>query len=220
MRVVMGWLFVGILSGASCDRRPEEPLFHGPAPVATPSSAPAATPTESEVGEPAASSPADAGNAASPCLVPSPEEPPPSAKAAKNCPPDDIPGGLALPKEPMTFPEAPGEPTLAVEMARTNRERMRGLMFRTKLDADGGMLFDFPGTPTVRSFWMRNTCIPLDMLFITDDGFIAGILENVPTLNEESRSIPCPVRYVLEVNAGWTRAHGVRAGQRAKLPGQ
>jgi uncharacterized membrane protein (UPF0127 family) len=56
------------------------------------------------------------------------------------------------------------------------------------------------------------------MLFITGDGFIAGILENVPTMNDASRSIPCPVRYVLEVNAGWTRAHGIRAGQSVTLP--
>jgi hypothetical protein len=86
------------------------------------------------------------------------------------------------------------------------------------MDEDAGMLFDFPGREQVQSFWMRNTCIPLDMLFITDDGFIAGILENVPTMNDASRSIPCPVRYVLEVNAGWTRKHGVRAGQIVELP--
>ena len=160
--------------------------------------------------------PRDAGR----CMAPSPDEAPPAVKAAKTCPPDDIPGGLTLAKGAMSFPDAPGEPSITVELARTNRERMRGLMFRTHMDAGAGMLFDFPGTPSVRSFWMRNTCIPLDMLFITDDGFIAGIVENVPTLNEASRSIPCPVRYVLEVNAGWTRAHGVRAGQRAKLPGE
>lgn len=91
-------------------------------------------------------------------------------------------------------------------------------MYRTHMPDNAGMLFDFPGQPKVQSFWMRNTCIPLDMLFIQEDGFITGILENVPTLNEASRSIPCPVRYVLEVNAGWTRKNGVRAGQFVKLP--
>jgi len=60
---------------------------------------------------------------------------------------------------------------------------------------------------------MQNTCIPLDMLFITEDGTIAGILEQVPTLNTQSREVPCPVRHVLELNAGWVRLHGVAPGQ-------
>ena len=91
-------------------------------------------------------------------------------------------------------------------------------MFRTSMDADHGMLFDF-GERNVQQFWMHNTCIPLDMLFVDEDGFIVGIVENAPTLNDESRGVGCPSRYVLEVNAGWSRRHGVRAGQHALLPG-
>jgi uncharacterized membrane protein (UPF0127 family) len=86
-------------------------------------------------------------------------------------------------------------------------------MFRRRLDADSGMVF-WGETETVRRFWMRNTCIPLDMLFVSRDGTIVGILEQVPTLNEESRGVPCPSAHVIEVNAGWCRAHGVKPGQR------
>jgi len=127
-------------------------------------------------------------------------------------------GGRTLIKGSVTFPEATGTPTIEVELARSPYETERGLMYRTRMADNAGMLFDFPGRPEVRSFWMQNTCIPLDMLFIAEDGFITGVLENVPTLNRASRSIPCPVRYVLEVNAGWTRKHSVRAGQFVKLP--
>ncbi|HEX7602742.1 MAG TPA: DUF192 domain-containing protein, partial [Polyangiaceae bacterium] len=66
--------------------------------------------------------------------------------------------------------------------------------------------------------WMHNTCISLDMMFIDEDGTIVGILENVPTLNDEARTVGCPSRYVLEVNGGWSRRHGVSAGQKAVIP--
>ena len=68
-----------------------------------------------------------------------------------------------------------------------------------------------------RSFWMLNTCIPLDMLFIAGDGTIVGILEQVPTLNTAPRGVPCGARHVLEVNAGWTRQHGVLPGQKVAI---
>ncbi len=89
-------------------------------------------------------------------------------------------------------------------------------MFRQELGAERGMLF-WGERETVRHFWMHNTCIPLDMLFLAKDGLIVGILEQVPVLNDESRSVPCPSAHVLEVNAGWVRAHGVRPGQRAVI---
>jgi len=60
---------------------------------------------------------------------------------------------------------------------------------------------------------MRNTCLPLDMLFVDEDGTIVGIVENVPVLNDSERAVACPSRYVLEVNAGFTRKHGLAPGQ-------
>lgn len=107
----------------------------------------------------------------------------------------------------------PNAPTLRVERAETESDRQRGLMFRTAMDEDAGMLFSW-SEERPRSFWMRNTCLPLDMLFIDRDGFIVGILEQVPTLNDEPRRIECPASRVLEVNAGFCRRHGVLPGHR------
>ncbi len=89
-------------------------------------------------------------------------------------------------------------------------------MYRTHMADDDGMLFVWK-EERERSFWMRNTCIPLDMLFVAADGTIVGIHEQVPVLNEAPRAISCPAMYVLEMNAGWTRKHGVVAGQRLKV---
>ncbi len=106
---------------------------------------------------------------------------------------------------------------LEVEIARTAEQRERGLMFRRALGEDAGMLFVF-SSAAPRAFWMRDTCIPLDILFLDGDGRVVGILENVPTMNDESREVACPARYVLEVNAGWSRRHGATVGMRVELP--
>jgi uncharacterized membrane protein (UPF0127 family) len=114
------------------------------------------------------------------------------------------------------FPEAPGAPTVKVEVARSSAAVQRGLMYRTQMPAEEGMLFVFPDQRP-RRFWMRNTCIPLDMLFLAADGTVAGILEQVPVLNEAGRSVPCPATYVLEMNAGWARRHGVKPGMKTDI---
>jgi uncharacterized membrane protein (UPF0127 family) len=117
------------------------------------------------------------------------------------------------------FPEATNGPaTVAVELARTPADSERGLMYRTSMEPDHGMLFDL-GVHGVHTFWMHDTCIPLDMLFIDDDGLVVGVLENVPPMNDDHRSVPCPSSHVLETNAGWARRVGVRAGMHARLPG-
>ncbi len=103
-----------------------------------------------------------------------------------------------------------------VELARTVAEQRKGLMGRRALPESGGMLFLFDAT-TVQSFWMKNTLIPLDMLFISDDGHVVGIVENAAPLTETERSVGKPSRYVLEVNGGWSAAHGVRAGDRVRF---
>jgi uncharacterized membrane protein (UPF0127 family) len=156
--------------------------------------------------------------AAKRCLVPSPDTPPPPVQKAETCPADPVFGGLVLEKGQVTFPDAPGSPKIEVELARSGEERARGLMYRTHLADNSGMLFVNMGPSRVQSFWMHNTCIPLDMMFIAKDGFVTGILENVPAMNDDRRSIECPVSYVLEVNAGWSRKNGVRAGQTVTLP--
>lgn len=146
------------------------------------------------------------------CLVPRLEPPPPVASPAVRCPVDPS-GPLELPVGAVQFTDAPAAPRVVVELALDDPARTRGLMYRTRLDADAGMLFSWDREQP-RSFWMLNTCIPLDMLFIAADGTIVGILEQVPTLNTAPRGVPCAAQHVLEVNAGWTRQHGVVPGQK------
>jgi uncharacterized membrane protein (UPF0127 family) len=98
-----------------------------------------------------------------------------------------------------------------VEMAITPEEKERGLMFRRELPEGQGMLFDFQFDQNV-AFWMKNTYIPLDMLFIRGDGRILRIAENTEPLSE--RNIPSggPVRAVLEVIGGTAKKLGIAAG--------
>jgi uncharacterized membrane protein (UPF0127 family) len=91
-------------------------------------------------------------------------------------------------------------------------------MFRKSMPQGEGMLFTF-ARRKVQTFWMKNTCIALDMLFIDSDGLIVGIEENVPTMNTNTYSAGCESLYVLEVNAGWTRRQGVKSGQRVIFEG-
>jgi uncharacterized membrane protein (UPF0127 family) len=103
-----------------------------------------------------------------------------------------------------------------VELARTEAERARGLMERSALAPDAGMLFLF-GETADHGFWMKNTLIPLDMIFIGEDGRIVGVVERAEPRTLTNRSVGAPSRYVLEVNGGWARARGVRAGDLARF---
>lgn len=103
-----------------------------------------------------------------------------------------------------------------VELAATEEERAKGLMFRHRLGVDEGMLFLFPDE-AVQSFWMKNTVIPLDMIFIRADGTIAGVVDSAEPHSLRPRSVGRPSRYVLEVNAGWAKRNGVKAGDRVEL---
>ena len=118
----------------------------------------------------------------------------------------------------VAFPESKDAPRLEVELMLTDDHRARGMMYRRSLADDKGMLFAWsqPVDPLVLDAQLLHS---LDMLFIDREGFVAGIVENAPTLNDDSRSIDCPVPYVLEVTAGWSRKHGVSAGQRVDIEG-
>jgi uncharacterized protein len=111
-----------------------------------------------------------------------------------------------------------GEKEIAVEIADTDDERAVGLMGRTSLPADAGMLFVYPG-PTEGAYWMKDTLIPLSIAFYDVDGTILRILDMEPC-----RRNPCPVydpgvRYAgaLEVNQGAFERWGVREGDRLEL---
>jgi len=110
-----------------------------------------------------------------------------------------------------------GVHAFSVEIADTEPEREKGLMFRKDLPEGHGMLFDFHREQEV-GFWMQNTYIPLDMIFIRGDGRILRIAENTEPLS--TRIIPSngPVRAVLEVIAGTARKYGIAPGDRVASP--
>jgi uncharacterized protein len=109
-----------------------------------------------------------------------------------------------------------GQKVVTVEVADSFAEWQKGLMDRTTLEADRGMLFVFPDVQT-RSFWMKNTLIPLDMLFISDKFEIVDM-----TTMQPCKADPCPsysskkpAMYVLEVNAGYANANNITVGGKA-----
>jgi uncharacterized membrane protein (UPF0127 family) len=104
-----------------------------------------------------------------------------------------------------------------VEMARTVEERTTGLMFRKSLPDGSGMLFDFSPEQDVQ-MWMKNTYVPLDMIFIRADGSILRIAENTQPLSEKIISSGGPVKAVLEVAGGTARKDGIRPGDQVANP--
>jgi uncharacterized membrane protein (UPF0127 family) len=117
----------------------------------------------------------------------------------------------------VTFPEATGVPKVDVELAQSEHDITRGLMYRRAMPEDHGMLFHLEERKE-HTFWMHNTCMPLDMLFVDEDGLVVGIVEAAQPLTDSSRTVGCPSSFVLEVNAGWCRRHGVKPGQRMAIP--
>jgi len=105
-----------------------------------------------------------------------------------------------------------------VEVAATNAKRELGLMYRRHLDEQAGMIFLFK-QPQHLTFWMKNTLIPLDMIFADPDGRIVGIVENAAPLSESIDAVDGDSQYVLEVNGGFCKRHGVIAGDRLRFIG-
>ena len=91
-------------------------------------------------------------------------------------------------------------------------------MFRRQLGAGEGMLFLFRDT-SEHVFWMKDTPLPLDMVFVDAAGVVVGVLERVEPMTTTIRTIGKKSRFVLEVNAGWVAAHGVAAGDRVTWQG-
>ncbi|MGL4634645.1 MAG: DUF192 domain-containing protein [Beijerinckiaceae bacterium] len=101
------------------------------------------------------------------------------------------------------------------EVMKTNEERAKGLMFRQFMPQDRGMLFDFIREEPV-SMWMRNTYLPLDMLFIKSDGTIHHIHERAQPLDETTISSNGNVRFVLEINGGVAAKLGMKPGDKVR----
>lgn len=105
-----------------------------------------------------------------------------------------------------------------VEVAATREARTRGLMWRTELAPGKGMLFLFPEEEE-QSFWMRNTLISLDMLFIDSQKRLVGIIERAEPRSLASRSVGVPSQFVLEVPGGWCQSVGVVKGTTVEFEG-
>ena len=124
-----------------------------------------------------------------------------------------VPSGV----EPLRIVSASGSHLFQVEVMRTMDERARGLMFRRYLPQDRGMLFDFAVEAQV-AMWMKDTFIPLDMIFIRKDGTISQIVENTEPHSTRTIASQESVYSVLEVNAGVAARLGFKAGDRVDHP--
>lgn len=116
----------------------------------------------------------------------------------------------SLPTSPLTIQSGAKTHSFVVELADTDRQREIGLMHRNDLAANHGMLFDFQGEQMLR-FWMRNTFIPLDMIFIRATGEIIFIAENTVPHSDAQVASPQPVQAVLEVPGGTSARLGLKA---------
>jgi uncharacterized membrane protein (UPF0127 family) len=112
---------------------------------------------------------------------------------------------------PATIPVTIKGHTVRVEMAFTEAEQAQGLMHRTSMPSDRGMLFVFPKS-AIRNFWMKNTRIPLSIAYIDADKVITNIREMQPLDEETPHLSSKPVPYALEVNQGWFATRGIVAG--------
>ncbi len=120
-------------------------------------------------------------------------------------------GGASMKTTRLTI----GDATLKVELAIDAGDQARGLMYRKKLGTDRGMLFVYEGDE-LRSFWMKNTTIPLSIAFIDSDLEIVHITDMLPrSLDSHSSLRRC--QYALEVNRGWFDEHGVEVGDRVEF---
>ncbi|HLY36531.1 MAG TPA: DUF192 domain-containing protein [Candidatus Binatia bacterium] len=116
------------------------------------------------------------------------------------------------------FGTAHGTAEVALEIADTPPARNRGLMYRDTLPDGRGMLFVFEDDAD-HEFWMKNTFIPLDMIFISADRRIVGVHANATPQSTAAIGVGAPSRYVLEVPGGWAARHGIMPGNRVVLDG-
>ncbi|HAD81429.1 TPA: DUF192 domain-containing protein [Candidatus Edwardsbacteria bacterium] len=109
-----------------------------------------------------------------------------------------------------------GQSVLWVEVVDNPRSREQGLMFRKTMPGDEGMLFIFE-YPQMQSFWMRNTYLPLDIAFISEQGVIINILTMKPLDEGPRYRSLAPALYVIEANAGWFGQNGIKAGDQVRF---
>jgi len=122
------------------------------------------------------------------------------------------------PRVALNAPDGAVRAVVKVEIADTTAARELGLMYRNHLAEDAGMIFVFPA-PDRLSFWMKNTEIPLDMIFADASGKIVGIVENAVPYSEKPLGVDTASLYVLEVNGGFALRHNVTPGDTLKFRG-
>jgi uncharacterized protein len=123
----------------------------------------------------------------------------------------------SFPTASLAIVTASGTRKFTVEVATTPAQQEQGLMFRQHLAPDAGMIFDF-GTPQTTSFWMKNTWIPLDMLFVAATGRIINIHERAVPRSLEPIASAGPVRAVIELNGGTAARLGIKPGDHVVFP--
>lgn len=117
----------------------------------------------------------------------------------------------------ITFQTTGGKVTsFSIEIVSTPQARELGLMYRKELPPDRGMLFVFEDE-SEHAFWMKNTLIPLDMIFIRSDGRVSGIVHEAEPQTLNARTVGRPSRFVLEINGGLAKKLGIVEGQRARI---
>ncbi|HEY8948893.1 MAG TPA: DUF192 domain-containing protein [Rhizomicrobium sp.] len=126
---------------------------------------------------------------------------------------DPKPPPKPLPHTMLIIDTTAGETKFNVEVAADWRSQEYGLMNRKSLPKNGGMIFDF-GSPSMTSFWMKNTLIPLDMIFIREDGTISSIAPDAVPMSLASIKSVEPVRAVLEIGGGEAARRGIYPGQK------
>src|SRR5689334_64609 len=122
-----------------------------------------------------------------------------------------------FPTSGLTIISATGPHRFKVELAETPAQMTQGLMFRTSLAPDAGMLFDYK-QPTAATMWMRNTLIPLDMLFVDAQGVIVNIHQRAVPQSDDVTAAAAPVRAVIELNGGTAARLGIEPGDRVMHP--
>jgi uncharacterized membrane protein (UPF0127 family) len=127
---------------------------------------------------------------------------------------DKAPDAPALPQGAVRFETVRGPWVVKVEIAGDDATRTRGLMFRRSLEPDHGMLFVFPASDE-HSFWMHNTPLALDLIFLDEGRAVVGVVANAAPRTDTPRTVGKPSRYVVEVAAGEAAAHAVGPGTRA-----
>jgi len=127
-------------------------------------------------------------------------------------------GDPALPQGSVRFETARGPWIVRVEIASDEASRARGLMYRRSVEPDRGMIFVFPTTED-HSFWMHNTLIALDLIFLDESRAVIGVVANAAPRTDAPRGVGKASRYVVEVAGGEAAAHAVGPGTRAAFIG-